>query len=105
MNNSGRSQRGLAVNTDLEVDQSMFEINFMGTVSLTKVVLPHMIERKNGHIVVVSSVAGKIGKIYNALKNRIDTQHFKIYLLILTDFRTSICWNILCNQVCSSGKK
>ena len=99
MNNSGRSQRGLAVNTDLEVDQSMFEI------SLTKVVLPHMIERKNGHIVVVSSVAGKIGKIYNALKNRIDTQHFKIYLLILTDFRTSICWNILCNQVCSSGKK
>ena len=67
MNNSGRSQRGLAENTERKVDQELFEINVMGTILLTKAVLPHMIERKTGHIVVVSSVAGKIGGSFSML--------------------------------------
>src|SRR5690625_4097416 len=37
------------------------EVNFFGTVSLTKLLLPHMIDRKSGHIVVMSSVIGKFG--------------------------------------------
>lgn len=66
VNNSGRSQRGFVVDTDLKVDQSMFELNVIGTFSMTKVVLPHMIERKKGHIVVVSSLAGKFGFAFSS---------------------------------------
>ena len=63
MNNSGRSQRGLVVNTEFKVDQELFELNVLGTISLTKAVLPHMIERNAGHIVAVSSVVGKVGRL------------------------------------------
>ena len=42
------------------------ELNYFGTISLTKAVLPYMLKRKQGHIVVTSSVAGKTGmnKLY-----------------------------------------
>ncbi len=61
MNNAGRSQRAMAVHTDLEVDKQMIQLNTVGQISLTKVVLPHMLKRKKGHIVVTSSIAGKFG--------------------------------------------
>lgn len=60
-NNGGMSQRSYAVDTDLNVLRKIMEINFMGTVALTKAVLPSMIERRSGHIVVTSSVMGKFG--------------------------------------------
>lgn len=60
-NNGGISQRSEAVDTKLEVTQKVMDINFMGSVALTKAVLPSMIERKSGHIVVTSSVMGKFG--------------------------------------------
>lgn len=60
-NNGGISQRSEAVDTKLEVTQKVMDINFMGSVALTKAVLPSMIERKHGHIVVTSSVMGKFG--------------------------------------------
>jgi len=41
----------------------MLDLNVLGVLSLTKQVLPHMLERKNGHIVNMSSVAGKLGKL------------------------------------------
>ncbi len=60
-NNGGISQRSVAVETDLAVVRKVMEINFFGTVALTKAVLPSMIERNGGHIVVTSSVMGKFG--------------------------------------------
>jgi short-subunit dehydrogenase len=36
-------------------------VNYFGTIGLTKEVLPEMIKKQNGHIVVISSVMGKIG--------------------------------------------
>ena len=48
--------------TELEVDRQMFDLNVLSILSLTKLVLPHMLERKQGHIVVMSSIAGKMGK-------------------------------------------
>lgn len=61
INNGGMSQRSLALGTCLKVDRRLMEINFLGTVSLTKAILPSMIKAGSGHIVVVSSVAGKFG--------------------------------------------
>jgi len=58
VNNGGISQRSLAAETDLAVDRRVFEVNFFGTIALTKALLPGMIARKQGHIVVVSSLVG-----------------------------------------------
>ncbi|MDZ7773028.1 MAG: SDR family oxidoreductase [Balneolaceae bacterium] len=60
-NNGGISQRSLAVDAEMEVIRRVMEINFFGTVALTKAVLPHMLERGEGHIAVTSSVMGKFG--------------------------------------------
>ncbi|WP_142714812.1 SDR family oxidoreductase [Fodinibius sediminis] len=60
-NNGGISQRSLAVDTNFEVLRKVMEVNFFGSVALTKALLPSMIERQSGHIVVTSSVMGKFG--------------------------------------------
>ena len=60
-NNGGLSQRSLAKDTPLAIDKRLMDINFFGTIALTKAVLPKMIKQKQGHIIVTSSVTGKIG--------------------------------------------
>ncbi len=61
INNGGISQRSLVKDTSLDVDKRIMNINYLGTVALTKAVLPNMLKRKSGHIIVISSVTGKIG--------------------------------------------
>lgn len=61
INNAGLGQRSLAEETDLSVEQRLMEVNFFGAIYPTKAVLPSMIARREGHIVVVTSVLGKLG--------------------------------------------
>ena len=61
INNGGISQRSNVADTDLSIDRKIMEVNFFGNVALSKAVLPHMIKNKSGHIVVISSIAGKFG--------------------------------------------
>ncbi len=61
MNNGGISQRSLAIDTGITVDAQIFKTNYFGTIALTKALLPYFIARKKGHIVVVTSVVGKLG--------------------------------------------
>ncbi|MEE6494025.1 hypothetical protein FKM82_017002 [Ascaphus truei] len=61
VNNSGRSQRSLFVDTSLDVYRALIELNYLGTISVTKYVLQHMIERKKGKIVTINSFAGLMG--------------------------------------------
>jgi len=61
INNGGISQRSLTIDTDMEVYRRLMEVNFFGAVALTKYLLPHFIKRKQGHVVAISSVAGKFG--------------------------------------------
>ena len=61
VHNAGISQRSLVVETDLEVDRLLLEVNFFGTVALTKALLPALLEAGGGRFVVVSSLVGKIG--------------------------------------------
>jgi len=61
INNGGLGQSSLIAETDLEVDRKVMEINYFGTISLTKSLLPHFIKQKKGHFVNVSSLTGKFG--------------------------------------------
>lgn len=61
IHSGGISQRSLAKDTLLEVDRRILEVNFFGTVALTKALLPHFLERKSGTFVVISSLVGKFG--------------------------------------------
>jgi len=61
VNNGGISQRSLAKDTPLEIDRKIMEVNFFGQIAITKSVLPAMLKQKQGHIVVISSIAGKFG--------------------------------------------
>lgn len=65
-NNGGISQRALALDAELDSVRNLMEINFFGTIALTKAVVPGMIERGHGHVVVTSSVMGKIGTKYRS---------------------------------------
>ncbi len=64
INNAGISQRSLAVETQLDVDRRVMEVDFFAPVALTKLVLPRMIEQQSGHLLATSSVAGKHGVPY-----------------------------------------
>lgn len=61
LNNGGISQRSLAKDTSLEVDKKLMNVNFFGTVALTKAVLPNMLTHQLGHIVTITSLTGKFG--------------------------------------------
>ena len=61
VNKGGQSQLAEAITTELAVDKAAMDLNYLGTISLTKAVLPGMAERKEGCIVVINSVAGKYG--------------------------------------------
>lgn len=61
INCGGISQRSRALDTSLEVDKRLMDINFFGTVALTKAVLPSMLTHQLGHIVTVTSLTGKFG--------------------------------------------
>lgn len=61
INNAGISQRSLIKYTDLEVYRKLMDVNYLGTVALTKAVLPHFIDSQKGHFVTVTSLMGKFG--------------------------------------------
>ena len=73
VNNAGISQRSLVKDTPLEVDRKIMEIDYFGTIALTKAVLPYMIKRNSGYIAVTSSISGKFGfplrSAYSAAKH------------------------------------
>lgn len=60
VNNAGVSQRARALHTTEEAMRAIMELNFFAQVELTRAVLPDMLERQSGQIVVVSSVTGQV---------------------------------------------
>ena len=59
INNGGISQRSPIIETTIDVDKKLMEVDYLGTIGLSKAILPHFIERQSGHYVVVSSLMGK----------------------------------------------
>ena len=66
INNGGISQRSLIKNTKFEVFQKMIDVNYLGTIKLTKSLLPHFLAEKGGHFVTVTSLMGKFGSPYRS---------------------------------------
>jgi len=63
---AGISQRSFVVETPIENDRRIMEINYFGVVTLVKAVLPSMIENGEGQLAAASSLAGKFGFPYRS---------------------------------------
>ncbi len=66
INNGGISQRSLLAETDFSVDKKLIEVDYLGTVALTKALLPHFIKNQNGQFVTITSLMGKFGSPYRS---------------------------------------
>ncbi|MFK7953242.1 MAG: SDR family NAD(P)-dependent oxidoreductase, partial [Ekhidna sp.] len=66
INNGGISQRDTIINTDMEVYRRLMDVNYFGTIALSKALLPGMISRKSGHHVVITSATGIINTPYRS---------------------------------------
>jgi short-subunit dehydrogenase len=110
INNAGISQRSLVKDTALDVDRRIMEVDFFGPVALTKAVLPHMLARGQGQLVVVSSVAGlvatplrsayaaakhAIAAFYNALRAEVFDAGVRVAVVYPGFVRTDITLHAL----------
>ena len=72
INNAGVGSNAVIEDVNIESDKSVFETNFWGVVRCIQAVLPTMRQQKCGHIIQVSSIAGRVGlpaqPIYSASK-------------------------------------
>lgn len=59
INNAGISQRSKIIDTDISVYKKLVDINYLGTVALSKAVLPYFVKAKNGHFATITSLMGK----------------------------------------------
>src|SRR5271167_2792741 len=62
VNNAGISVAGFAEDMTLAELRHQLETNFFGNVAMTKAALPVMRAQKSGHIITVTSVAGRLGQ-------------------------------------------
>lgn len=73
VNNAGLSHWTRINDMSMDVLSTIMNTNFMGSAALTKAVLPGMLEQKQGQVIVVSSILGKIvtakQAAYNASKH------------------------------------
>jgi len=61
VNNAGYGRHCRFVDWEIDDIERMIRVNYLGTVYWTKALLPSMIERRCGWIVVMASVAGRLG--------------------------------------------
>jgi len=115
INNGGISQRSLAKDTSLDVDRQLFEVNFFGTVALSKMVLADMLAQRSGLLVTVTSAVGKFGSPWrsgysaskHALHGFFDSLRAEVYedgvkvLLVCPGF---IQTNVSKNALTGSGE-
>lgn len=109
-NNGGISQRSFAKDTLIEVDKRIMDINYLGTVSLTKGLLPHFIQNNKGHFVVITSVLGKLGTplrssyaaskhalhgFFDSLRAEVHQNNIKVTLVCPGFVKTNVSLNAL----------
>lgn len=60
VNNAGITHRSRILETSVDVDRRIMEVNYFGPVTLAKHVVPQMVRQGGGQVVVISSVLGLI---------------------------------------------
>lgn len=95
LNIAGISQRARIDETPLWLDRKIFEVNYFGTIALTKAVLPFMIKQKSGYIAATSSISGRFGfplrAAYSASKQALHGFFETLYLENkINNIRTSV---------------
>jgi len=116
MNNGGISTRAEALETPIELDRKVMEIDYFAGVILAKAVLPGMIGNGYGHIGVTSSISGKFGwplrSSYAAAKHALfgfykslwaENQHHGIRVTIFSPGRVRT--NISLHALLKDGKE
>ncbi|WP_297764267.1 SDR family oxidoreductase [uncultured Muriicola sp.] len=66
INNAGISQRSLIADTHFDVYKKLIDINYLGTIALSKAVLPHFIAQQKGHFVTITSLMGRFGSPFRS---------------------------------------
>lgn len=118
-NIAGVAHRDLALNTDISIDKKIMQINYFGTIELTKLIIPSMIEHGGGHILVTSSLSGKYGipmlsayaaskhalqGFFNSLRGEVLNNNIKITIVIPGLINTGIIENALTGDGSVFGK-
>ncbi len=61
VNNAGISVSGLLTDIDSQTRRKLFDVNIIGAIELTRLLLPPMIHQKHGCILNISSMWGQVG--------------------------------------------
>lgn len=116
VNNGGISQRSLTKDAPLTIDRKIMEVNFFGTIAITKSVLPIFLKQQSGQIIVISSISGKFGfylrsaysaskhalhGFFESLRMEVDKDNIKVLMVCPGKIKT----NISINAVTSNGEK
>ena len=88
------------VDLDVQLWRKVIDVNLTGAALLTKAILPHMIERKSGKIINISSIGGRIGA-----KGRTAYRASKAALISLTESVAAEVrpYGVEVNCICPAG--
>lgn len=110
INSGGISQRALALESTLQTEQRLMNVNFWGTVVLSKAILPDMIAKGGGKIVCISSLTGKFGTrlrsayaaskhalhgYFDSLRSEVFDKNIQIILVCPGFIKTNVSLNAL----------
>lgn len=106
----GISQRAMAMETSLDIDRQIMEVNYFGTIAITKAIVPSMLENGGGHIGVITSLMGIFSSpfrsgyaaskhalhgFFDALRAENHDKGLKVTLLVPGFINTPISMNAL----------
>ena len=118
VNNGGISQRSPIIETSIDVDRTLMEIDYLGTVALSKALLPYFVSQQSGYFVVVSSLMGKFSSHYrsaycgakhalhgffDALRLEHDKDNIKVTLICPGFVNTNVARNALTGDGSKQG--
>jgi dehydrogenase/reductase SDR family member 7B len=110
VHNAGIGQRALVLETNMEMQRKLMELDYFSQIELTYQLLPHFIERRSGQFVVMSSVMGKLGTpmrsayaaakhalhgFFDCLRAEMGKQNIRVTILTPGYIRTNISVNAL----------
>ena len=119
VHNAGVALRGRLVETPIRLDQQVMATNYFGPLTLTKALLPSMLDRQSGCFVVVSSLSGTYGVpqlssyaaskhallgAFESLRAEVHDRHIRVTIVIPGIIRTPIIQHALTGTGAQYGK-